>query len=361
MTETPDKESKTEKATEKRTNDAIEKGNLPFSREIVTFASMLALVAVCGLMAADATRTMTALMASLLGQSASIRIGNGADAAQSVASSFSAAAKIALPPLLVLMIGGILGALVQNVPAATLERLRPQWQRVSPAANAKRMFGKEGLIEFLKIAAKTLIVMSVAGYALYAGVAPMLSGGLAPVGSLPVILRGQTMTVVSQLALAALFFAVADGVWSRLKWSRNLMMTRQEVKDEFRQSEGDPLIKQQIRALARRRNSRRMMTDLPRATVVVANPTHFAVALRYVPSEGGAPVVVAKGMDHLALRIRAACGDLGIPVVENKPLARALHGAAVVGDMIPVEFYRAVAEIVHFVEMRKTLRGQASV
>jgi flagellar biosynthetic protein FlhB len=254
----------------------------------------------------------------------------------------------------------MLAALTQNVPTATWERLKPNASRLSPASNGKRMFGKEGLLEFVKIIVKTVLVLVVAGLSLKLAMAAMLAGGLVPASALPATMRDQILRTVSQLAILALVMAVLDGLWVRLKWRKDLMMTRQEVKDEHKQQEGDPMLKQRRLALARQRSNSRMMSDLPKATVVIANPTHYAVAIRYVPSEGGAPKVLAKGADHLALRIRETCEGLQIPVVENKPLARALHDSVTVGEMIPAEFYRAVAEIIHFVEMRKKVQGSSA-
>ena len=145
---------------------------------------------------------------------------------------------------------------------------------------------------------------------------------------------------------------VADIVWSRFKWRVDLRMTRQELKDEIKQSEGDPLVKSRLRSLARDRARRRMIAAVPSATVVIANPTHYAVALKYDRAKGGAPLVVAKGVDLVALRIREVACRHSVPIVEDKPLARALYEAVEVDQWIPPEFYRAVAKILHFLYSR---------
>ena len=145
---------------------------------------------------------------------------------------------------------------------------------------------------------------------------------------------------------------VADIVWSRIRWRTDLRMTRQELKDEFKQSEGDPLVKSRLRSLARDRARRRMIAAVPTATVVIANPTHFAIALKYDRAKGGAPVVVAKGADLIALRIREIASRHSVPIIEDKPLARALYDAVEVGQWIPPEFYRAVAKILHLLYTR---------
>ena len=159
--------------------------------------------------------------------------------------------------------------------------------------------------------------------------------------------------VIATVAVATVVLVAADIVWSRVSWQRELRMTRQEVKDEMKQADGDPIVKARLRSLARDRLRKRMIAAVPRATLVVANPTHFAVALRYVREEGGAPLVVAKGQDLIALRIREVAAEHGIPVIEDKALARSLYKTVEVDKMIPPEFYKAVAEIVLYVQGRQ--------
>ncbi len=156
------------------------------------------------------------------------------------------------------------------------------------------------------------------------------------------------------MLVATLAVASADLVWSRLLWRRDHRMSKHEVKEELRQAEGDRMIKARLRSLRLDRSRKRMLSAVPRATMVVANPTHYAVAMRYVRSEGGAPIVLAKGVDLIALKIRAIAEAHDIPVVEDKPLARSLYAAVEVERPIPAEFYRAVAEIVHLIQQRKS-------
>jgi flagellar biosynthesis protein FlhB len=147
-------------------------------------------------------------------------------------------------------------------------------------------------------------------------------------------------------SLAAI--VAADVVWSRIKWRMDLRMSKQEIKDEHKQAEGDPLMRARRLSLARDRSRRRMLAAVPRATVVIANPTHYAVALRYVRGDHAAPVVVAKGLDHIALKIREIAESHEIPVVEDKALARSLYDAVTLDRPIPPEFYKAIAEIILF-------------
>jgi flagellar biosynthetic protein FlhB len=154
--------------------------------------------------------------------------------------------------------------------------------------------------------------------------------------------------LTSVVAIALTILALSDFVWARFKWRRDLRMSRQEVKEEFRQAEGDPFVKARMRSLAMDRSRRRMMASVPKASFIVANPTHYAIALRYVREEGGAPLVLAKGKDLVALKIREVAEKNGVPVLERKELARAMFEIVEVDRMIPPEFYRPVAELIHF-------------
>ncbi len=263
-----------------------------------------------------------------------------------------------LPFVAVVGIGGIIGSIGQNVPSAALDRLMPKFERISPVANAKRIFGTQGLMEFAKSIAKIAIVALLL-YHVFSGNFAELAGDLAAdIGNLPAHILDFSKSILAPICIFAFLLAMLDTVVTRIKWHKDLRMTRQEVKEELKQTEGDMQLKERIKAIGRQRARKRMMAELPKATMVVVNPTHFAVALRYVPSEGGAPVVIAKGLDSLALKIREFCANNNISVIEDKPLARSLHKSCEVGSMIQPEFYQAIAEIIHYIEMRKRLAAR---
>lgn len=355
MSEAPDQESKTEHATEKKVRDAVEKGNVPFSKEAVTFGSVIGILAAVALIAGGVVIELFVQLRNSIHQAGVVRINGDGDAKLYLWELASTTGMIIFPMLAVLATGGILGAIAQNMPSANLERLRPKWERLSPTANLAQMFGKPAAIELATTVAKIIAALAV-GYFM----AKKISVNILPLlASEPSVifhtLKGHSITILSSFTILCLVVAIIDVVLVRTKWTKQLMMTRQEVQDEHKQSEGDPHVKQRMKLIGRRRLNTRMMQDVPTATMVVVNPTHFAVAMRYKPSEGGAPVVVAKGMDHVALKIRKMCEDNRIPIIEDVPLARSLHKATVVGSMIPVEFYKAVAEVVHFIELRKRL------
>jgi flagellar biosynthetic protein FlhB len=160
------------------------------------------------------------------------------------------------------------------------------------------------------------------------------------------------MRLVSAIAIATIVLVAADLLWARFKWRSDLMMTKQEVKEEYKQMEGDPMVKARMRSLAQDRSRKRMLAAVPKATFVIANPTHYAIALRYERSEASAPIVVAKGQDLIALKIREIAEKNGVPVIEDKPLARSMYNHVEVDRMIPPDFYKAVAQILFYILTR---------
>ena len=171
--------------------------------------------------------------------------------------------------------------------------------------------------------------------------------------ALPEYIRSEVAQLLISFSVAVVAIAAFDFAWSRFSWRRQLRMTKQELKDEQKEIEGNPMVKARMRSLARDRIRRQMMANVPKATVVVANPTHFSVALRYKPPTDYAPVVVAKGQDILALRIREIAVENDVPVIENIPLARALYKQVEVDQVIPQEFYQAVAELIRYINSQK--------
>jgi flagellar biosynthetic protein FlhB len=357
MAEDTDQESKTEKATEKRIRDALEKGNKPFSKETVTLGSIVAMLAASALIMQYAVGDLQIILTTGLGQAGTIRLEAGGDASKHLFSLATRVGQAVVPVLIVLSLGGIIGALAQNMPSANLNRIAPKLERLSPAKNFTQIFGKMAAIEMAATLVKLLAGGLLAFWITRQLFGDVLQLALTDPAMLLTSVGEHATSILLSVVILCIAIAIVDLIVVRHRWAKKLMMTRQEVKDEHKQLEGDPLVKQRIQILGRKRRNNRMMADVPKATMLVVNPTHFAVAMRYVAEEGGAPVVVAKGMDHLAARIRQICEEHKIPVVENPPLARALHKSVAVGAMIPVEFYRAVAEVIHFIELRRRLNS----
>jgi flagellar biosynthesis protein FlhB len=350
MAETADKDSKTEEPTERRIRESVEKGNIPVSREASIFASMVGILAIAAFFLADRSQQLALSLRQLLDDPGGWSLANGSDASQLASTIGSEVASFLVPVIATLTLAGIVASLLQNAPSFALDRIKPQLSRISIGEGVKRTFGVRGQVEFLKAVAKFIAVAIVVLVILHSDELRVMSAIYTDPVALPALILSLAMKLLAAVSVATIVIVAADLVWSRLQWRRELRMTRQELKDEFKQSEGDPLVKSRLRALARDRARRRMIAAVPRATLVVVNPTHYAVALRYLREQGGAPIVVAKGQDLIALKIREIAEEHDVPVVEDKPLARSLYDAVEVDQMIPPEFYKAVAEIIYFLQ-----------
>jgi flagellar biosynthetic protein FlhB len=285
---------------------------------------------------------------------------NTADVVQLFGAVNVDAAQFLLPAVIILGIAGLASSLFQNPPQIVFDRIQPQLSRLSISEGWRRLFGLQGWVEFLKGAFK-LSALAVLAYLLTraARFDVFNSMFMAP-NALPELMRTMSIRLFLAVIVAIVLLVVADIVWSRFFWRRELRMTRQEIKDEQKQSEGDPIVKARLRSLARDRARKRMIAKVPQATVVIANPTHYAIALRYVRTENRAPLVVAKGVDLIALNIRSMAEKHGIPVVEDKLLARSLYDKVEVDQLIPPEFYRAVANVILYLMSRgRPLQGIA--
>ncbi|HEY8579759.1 MAG TPA: flagellar biosynthesis protein FlhB [Beijerinckiaceae bacterium] len=353
MAEDVDPDSKTEDPSEKKTRDALEKGNVPNSREVAIFGSLLGAFLSASFLFEPFGRALADALTGMIDDAGGLRLATGADATALMLRTLLAAAAFAGPALLLIMALGVAAAMAQGQPRMVFTRIEPKMERISPIAGFKRLFGSQGRIEFLKLLFKFTAVAIVAAVIVYSERLAVVDSMLADPMQLPSRALAASLKLVAALLLASGLLVVLDVIWSRWTWLKQLRMTKQEVKDEFKEIEGDPLIKARLRSLALDRRRRRMIAAVPRATLVIANPTHFAVALRYVREESAAPVVVAKGQDHLALRIRAVAEENGVPVVEDKALARSLYKAVEVDQLIHPEFYRAVAEIILFLQKRR--------
>ena len=351
-----DKDSKTEEPTAKKLTDAAEKGNVPFSREVPIFASALAFYIFLVFFMPSGVADMAETLKDLFSKPDQWRLENTPDVISlGVHLAWSVAGFLA-PVMLLFILFGLGSSFAQNMPSMVLERIRPQLSRISPKKSFGRIYSLPGMVEFGKSFFKILIVSIIMYFALrsefFGTLDAMFSDPQVILVKLDAIVR--KMVVIILLATALL--AAIDVAWSRHHWFTQLKMTKQEVKDEYKQAQGDPLVKSRQRSLARDRARRRMIDSVPRATLVIANPTHYAVALRYVREENEAPVVVAKGQDLIALRIREVAEANGIPVFEDPPLARSMFAQVSTDSVIPPAFYKAVAELVHRVYASRSLK-----
>jgi flagellar biosynthetic protein FlhB len=355
MSNSDDKESKTEEPTEHRLRTAVEQGNIPSSREVATFAPLAAALVVLIYLAQGTSLHVVQFLAGFIERPGEWSLLTGTAATTLFHAALTEAAWVIVPAVTILAAAGIAGACVQNQPRIVVDRIQPKLSRISIKAGWSRLFGARGFVEFGKALFKLLVITVIAVQYLLASKADVLNTMFMEPAALPNQVFKSCATLFAVFVVTSLVLVVADWFWVRFSWKRDLRMTRQELKEEMKQLQGDPVIKARLRSLARDRARRRMMASVPRATLVIANPTHYAVALRYVRGEGGAPVVLAKGKDLIALRIREIAEQKGIPVVEDKPLARSLYDSVEIDKMIPPEFYRAVAKIILFLTSRGRL------
>lgn len=358
MSDAEDQESRTEEATEKKILDSLEQGKTPVSRDVAIATLFLAfLLCVSFVIQAVGPRLVAALtlMVANVGQ---FPLANGADAFVHSRVVLSEAGLFVLPILTIFIVAGLLASFLQGAPRLVFSRIEPDASRISIQQGFKRIFSVSGLVELLKSVAKILIISGAIVFSLNVDRRLITDAMKVEPSLVPELLLQLVLRLTSVVCIPVALLALADLAWSKSKWRRDLRMSRHEIKEELKQSEGDPLMKARLRSLALDRTRRRMMAAVPRATLIIANPTHYSIALRYVREEGGAPLVVAKGKDLVAFKIREIAEASGVPVLERQALARAMYDHVEVDKMIPPEFYRPVAELIHF--LQGAGRGAAS-
>jgi len=356
MAETDDTERSLD-PTQKRLDEALERGDVVKSQEVNTWfviaGGALVLAAFSGSMASGITATLRGLLAN----SYAIRV-DGPGFLHVVSKlGLEVVAAVAIPFLL-LALAAAAGNLIQHRLVWAPQALVPKFSKVSPLAGLQRLFGKQALANFVKGLLKITLIGAIVAALLWPErhrleslVAVDLAGVLALIKSL-------TLEMLGAVVLVLALIAGADYLFQYVQWFNRQKMSLREVKDEYKQTEGDPAIKAKIRQLRMLRARKRMMAAVPKASVVITNPTHFAVALQYDRSMN-APICVAKGADAIAGKIREVAGAHNVPIVENPPLARALYATVEIDDEIPPEHYQAVAEVISYVmRLNRTFAGR---
>ncbi|ANK71393.1 flagellar biosynthesis protein FlhB [Ensifer adhaerens] len=356
MSDDQDKDSKTEAPSEKKISDAAEKGNVPFSREATMFASTLAIYIFFVFFLTDGVATLTEALKDIFEQPEAWRLENATDVVALITHLIWKSTALVVPAFVLLIVFGVGASIFQNLPVPVLDRIQPKLNRVSPMAGLKRIFGIQGLVEFGKSLFKIIIVSVVVVLVLWNDYFATLDLMFSDPVTMFSTMASDLNEIMIVILLSTAVLAIADLFWSRHHWYTELMMTKQEVKEEMKQAQGDPIVKSRLRSMQRDRARKRMISSVPRATLVIANPTHYAVALRYVREESDAPVVVAMGQDLVALKIREIAEKNGVPVFEDPPLARSMFAQVSVDSVIPPVFYKAVAELIHRVHASQPKR-----
>jgi len=345
--EAPEESSKTEDPSQKKLDDAHKRGDVVKSQEVNNWFMIAGSGLLFSLMAAPTTTGLASSLRTLLANADQFEIGGPA-----LTSFFNSLTwtilSVVLIPLVVLMVFGIAANLVQHRPLLSIDPLIPKFSKISPIAGGKRLFSRDSLVNFVKGLVKLAVVGGVIFAVMWGDRDRLeLMVTLDPAALLPTF-QEMGLKIFGAVLAVVTIIALADYVYQRQRWWNRLKMTVQEVRDEYKQMEGDPKIKGRIRAIRNERSRRRMMSSVPKATVVITNPTHFAVALKY-DSSMSAPECLAKGADDIALKIREIATQHGIPIVENPPLARALYASVEVDETIPTEHFKAVAQVIGFV------------
>jgi flagellar biosynthesis protein FlhB len=353
-----DSGEKTEEPTGKRLEEAREKGQIPKSQEIGTAATLLGFLLVLSMAGPTLWRFLMDSMGGSLANAGddTLRSGVGMITHLQVTGFRTLVAMLGIAVAMATIAVGVQAA--QTGGLLTTKPLEPKFSRLNPLTNAKNIFGKQSFIELFKSIAK----MGIVGWAVYASLdhawpdVQALALDPSPTALLDVVGRYGFM-MVRNAGLMFVVLAAADYAWQRWKTNEDLKMSKQEVKDEFKSQEGDQAMKGRRRQVARERVRRAMFAAVKTADVVVVNPVHIAIAIKYDPSVAPAPYIVALGERKIAQRIKELAFQHGVPVIENKPLARALIKVAKVGTMIPVEMYLAIAEVLAFVMREKQKYG----
>jgi flagellar biosynthetic protein FlhB len=347
--ESEDDSSKTEDPSQKKLEEARNKGQIVSTRELYHFAMLLAMLAMVISLGPTMGQEGFVMMAPLITAPESIEIDSGGATQLLHEISFGMIWLLVIPFLLT-FIAALAPAFIQRKWVFSTEHIQPKLSKISPLSGFGRLLGLKAIIEFLKNMLKLfLVVVITTAVALpYRDELALL---MRATDHMVMVDYSEKIAVKVLLAVAILLFflSIGDYLYQRFIMMKSLRMSKQELKDEYKQAEGDPHIKMKLKQIRRERARTRMMANVPKADVVITNPTHFAVALAYDPAKMQAPLVLAKGADDVAARIREVATQHKIPVLRNPPLARVLYDTTDIDDEIPMEHYQAVAKIIGYV------------
>lgn len=343
-----DDSQKTEEPTERKLSKAKEKGQVGSSMEVKNWAILMGGGAGIALLAPWMMERLASYLLVFIENAGTITLSHGS--MPIILTDLLIEMGIVLAPLFaILMILAVAANVVQSGWIIAPSKLKPELKKISLIAGVKRMFSVRSVVEF----AKGILKLSVLGFISFSLAIPWMGDvAVMPDFGISGILDRLyivTLSIIAGSLMVMFVIAALDFTYQKFDFTKSMRMSRQEIKDEHKDSEGDPQIKARIRKIRAERAQQRMMANVPNADVVVTNPTHYAVALEYKMDNMQAPRLVAKGVDTLAFRIREVAEEHDVPIVENPPLARALHAAVELEEEIPVEHYQAVAEIIGYV------------
>ncbi len=353
MAEGNDSTEKTLEPTEKRLQDARKKGDVPTSKETGNMVVVMALLGIIAFVLPLQTPKVVDALTSLIDQSASLTVATGAPGVArlgQIISEFALNLALTVAPIFgVLLLGGAIGAAIQGETVIAFERIEPKLSKISPAEGLKRLFSANSLVEFVKSIIKVFAIGGLAIWFTDQAVRKIwMTSGFLP-EFLPAYLVEASQKLLMAAAILLVPIAIADIMWRRFDWRKKQRMSQKDLQDEIKESEGSPEIRSKRARRRRELSQQRTIAVVPIADVILTNPTHYSVALKYDPASDMAPVCIAKGADLVALRIREIGFEHDIPIIENKPLARLLYDTVEIDQVVPVEHWEIVAEIISFV------------
>lgn len=348
-----DDSQKTEQPTAKKLRDAESKGEVASSQELKTLVMMIAVTGILAGYGGWISSGITVRLQAFISRAHEI----GSDDAgmlEPIIGLMWQVFMVMLLPFAVFVTAAIIANRTQHKFTLTLEKLKPDIKNMSPMKGLKKMFGKRMPVEFGKIIGKLAAVGGVILLVVYPERSKLATIMLLAPLDILALIHITAIKLLIGVIIIMLIIAAADFSFQKYQHHKRLMMTKQEVKDENKQTDGDPKVKARLRQIRMERHTQRMIANIPKADVVITNPTHYAVALEYKHETMDVPVLIAKGIDEVALRIRERAQEYDIPILENPPLARALHASVELDEEIPPDHYKAVAEVIsHIMKLKR--------
>ena len=346
--EQQDASQKTEEPTQKRQQDARDKGQVAKSQEVSHWFMILAFAILVAFFLPASARRVGDVLLPFIQMPHAMRLDPGA-LARLLADTVGALGLALLLPLLFLLVAAFLSGFVQTGLIISAEQIKPKWEKLSLIKGFKRQFSLRALVEFSKGLFKLTIVGLVIGLVLWPEHESIPAIATLEMTQFLELVRALGLRILIAVVAVMTVIAGLDFLFQKSQHLKQLRMSKQELKDEYKQTEGDPMVKARLRQIRTERARQRMMAAVPEADVVVTNPTHYAVALKYDMGSMAAPKVTAKGVDNIALKIREVAEEHKVPLVENPPLARALYAAVEIDQEVPPDHYKAVAEVISYI------------
>lgn len=346
--EDQDDSQKTEDPTQKRLDDALKKGQVANSREVTSFLMLVVFAVTLVWLVPPMMKETLYDLTGFISKPHEYRI-DSQSLTEILANVLSSTLFLMIPPIAILVIVIYLSSIIQHPMVFSSDSFMPKMERISPLKGLKRLLSMRSIIEFLKGLLKIALVGIVAYIAISPNLVEIIEIQNESILAMLLLIGKLSSKMMIGICTVMGLIAVGDYLYQQFEHTKSLRMSKRDLKDEYKQTEGSPEIKAKLREIRNKRSQKRMMQAVPKADVVITNPTHYSVALKYDEGISAAPIVVAKGMDLIALKIREVAKENNVPIVENAPLARALYASVELEQEIPFKHYEAVAEVIRYI------------